>query len=93
MLSQAGPSCGLRPGDISFLSPGRRWREVHVDRYRRIVRSTASGSARKSSMFATPARVVRISLMLPSVDCASALPGWMTRLTPYMKTLFDYGYA
>ncbi len=44
-------------------------------------------------MFATPARVVRISLMLPSADCASALPGWMTRLTPYMKTLFDYGYA
>ena len=44
-------------------------------------------------MFATPARVVRISLMLPSVDCASALPGWMTRLTPYMKTLFDYGCA
>ena len=44
-------------------------------------------------MFATPARVVRISLMLPSADCASALPGWMTRLTAYMKMLFDYGYA
>jgi hypothetical protein len=44
-------------------------------------------------MFATPARMVRISLMLPSVDCASALPGWMTRLTAYMKTLFDYGYG
>ena len=32
-------------------------------------------------------------LVLPNADCASALPGWMTRLTAYMKTLFDYGYA
>ena len=32
-------------------------------------------------MFAIPAIVVRISSMLPSADCASALPCWMTWLT------------